>query len=326
MTKEILIENYPSTFNKEIPITCADIPNDKVEATCANLRKIFYELGRIFELSSLKGISIALGEDAYKHAIELIDENRKASEGEVIGCAMTITNFSDDELESYIVLRDIVIIPLLVEEKKDDEQLIGFMLQTIAHECGHIHSDTLLYNASIKLPATNDYKNHYEQVICEVSLAGWSEFSACYYSAHIGMDPKQDFKDIIIGKLETIEGELKSAKSLSNDPQLMLFSVTKHIGNLIKYSSYYIGCMLNRGFDTKLEDTLLFKDIENSWYSEFLNELVDVYKFILINLSSDKPKPDEILKVGQIFIGICEHFKFELTLRDNKTYFYDIVA
>lgn len=326
MTKDILFENYPSTFNEEIPITCANIPNDKVEATCASLRKTFYELGKIFELSNLKGISIALGEDAYKHAIELIDEHRKASEGEVVGCAMTITNFSDEGVESYIVLKDIIIIPLLVEEKKDDEQLIGFMLQTIAHECGHIHSDTLLYNASIKLPATNDYKNHYEQVICEVSLAGWSEFSACYYSAHIGMDPEQDFKEIIIGKLETIEDELKSAKSLSNNPQLMLFTVTKHIGNLIKYSSYYIGCMLNRKFDTKLEDTLLFSDIKNSWYSEFLNELLGVYESILINFSSENPKPDEILKIGQVFISICEYFNFEISLHDNKTYFYTSVA
>ncbi|SNT69587.1 hypothetical protein [Psychrobacter sp. LV10R520-6] len=91
MANEISYEDYPSTFSYETPITCVHIPDSQSNSICSNLRDIFFQVGKLLDLENLKGISIACGDSGYKKAIKLIDENRKPSEGEVIGCAMAIT-------------------------------------------------------------------------------------------------------------------------------------------------------------------------------------------------------------------------------------------
>lgn len=323
MTNEELYENIPSTFSYETPITCVNIPDDKSNNICSNLRNIFFHVGKLLNLENLKGISIACGDSGYEEAIKLIDENRKPSEGEVIGCAMAITKDSVEGLQSYILLKDISIIPLLIEEQSENKEEVDRMLQIIAHECGHIHADLLLHAVFGTLPAIKDCKSHYEQIIYETSMAGWSEFSACFYSANIGENPEQSFREVVINKLAVIENELYLAKELSDKPFDMMLVVFKNIGNLIKYSSYYLGWMFNNEFNISLEKTALYEHIKNSWFLEYFIKLESTYESILKNISSDNPDFDEILNVGHVLIDISKHFGFEISVDNNhSTYIY----
>lgn len=323
MVNETSYEDYPSTFSYDTPITCVNIPNDKSNNICSNLRDVFFQVGKLLNLESLKGISIACGESGYKKAIKLIDENRKPSEGEVIGCAMAITKESEEGLQSYIVLKDISIIPLLVEEQSGNQEQVMRMLQIIAHECGHIHSDLILHKIFEKIPTMKDCKSHYEAIVYETSMAGWSEFSAYLYSANIGENPEQSFRDVIISKLAVIENELYLAKELSDQTLDMLRVVFKNIGNLIKYSSYYLGWIFNNELNKSFEETALYEHIKNSWFLEYFIKLENTYETILNNISSDKPDFDEILNIGKLLIEISKHFGFEILLDDNhSTYIY----
>lgn len=323
MANETSYEDYPSTFSYETPITCVNIPNSQSNDICSTLRDVFFEVGKILNLENLKGISIACGDLGYKKAIKLIDENKKPSEGEVIGCAMAITKESQEGLQSYIVLKDVSIIPLLVEEQSGNQEQVMRMLQIIAHECGHIHSDLLLHNIFETIPSMKDCKSQYEGIIYETSMAGWSEFSACFFSASIGENPEQSFREVVIEKLEVIVGELNSAKDLIDKPFDMMMAVFKNIGNLIKYSSYYLGWMFNNSFNERLEETALYKYIKNSWFLEYFIKLENIYETVLNNISSDNPDFDEILNIGKLLIEVSEHFGFEISVDDdNFTYIY----
>jgi len=221
------------------------------------------------------------------------------------------------------VLKDISIIPLLVKEQSGNQEEIMRMLQIIAHECGHIHVDFLLHSIFKTIPTIKDYESHYEQIVYETSMAGWSEFSACFFSANIGENPEQSFREIVIEKLETIVDELNFAKGLSDKPFDMMMIIFRNIGNLIKYSNYYLGWMFNDEFNKNLEETALYKHIEHSWFLEFFIKLESIYKRILSNISSDNPKFDEILNIGQLSIEISKHFDFEISVNDDhSTYIY----
>ena len=47
---------------------------------------------------------------------------------------------------------------------------------------------------------------------------GWSEFSACFFSAHIGLCPEEDFRGIVESKVENIVNELESLKLMRLEP------------------------------------------------------------------------------------------------------------
>lgn len=325
MTKQLLDKETSSTFNISVPITCVNIPNDIENNVCASLRNIFYVMGEYFDLSILKGISIASGDVGYKKAIELIDDSRNPSEGDVEGCAMAITHTTNRNLESYIILKDISIIPLLVENKSENADEIDRMIQIIAHECAHIHSDILLNNTLKSINNIDYCQSHYDQIVHEISTVSYSEFLACYFSAGIGENPEQGFKAVLLGKLKTIENELIFSKTLSNNPLLMLNTVFKHIGNLIKYSSYYLGWMFNNQFNKEIEDTSLYQHIKNSWFLSFLSDLKDIYKSIMESFLSNRLNINEVLSIGHLAKNICEYFDFELSVDDdNRTYFYSI--
>ena len=312
MSNNSYIDDYPSTFNSHIPITCVNIDDDESNEICLTLRNIFEEIGKSLNIKSLKGISIALGDEGYRKAIDLIDSTRQVSNGEVIGCALTISNIIEGVLESYIVLKDVSIVPLLVEKAAKDEEQVAFMLQVIAHECGHIHGDDLFYEIMGDVPKIEDYESHYAVFIYDISTVGWSEFSACFFSAHIGLCPEEDFRGIVESKVENIVNELESLKLMRLEPLDLLISVYKNIGNLIKYSSYYLGWMFNSKL--KPEKTKLYESLEDNWFLSYFLELDKIYENILSKLSNEQLEFDEILEIGHLSKRIAEHFGFTTTV------------
>ncbi|WP_299066680.1 hypothetical protein [uncultured Psychrobacter sp.] len=318
MLENSYTDDHPSTFNRDIPITCVNIDDDKSDDICASLRMIFEEVGRTLNIKSLKGISIAIGDEGYRKAIDLIDSSRQVSNGEVIGCALTITNIIEGGLESYIVLKDVSIVPLLVEEAAKDGEQVAFMLQVIAHECGHIHGDDLFHEVMGDIPKREEYKSHYSAFVFDISIVGWSEFSACFFSAHIGQCSEQSFRDIVESKVESIVDDLESFKLMKLEPVDLLISVYKNIGNLIKFSSYYIGWMFNN--QLKPEKTKLYESLKDSWFLSYFLELDSIYEDILSKLSSKQLEFDEILEIGHLSKRIAEHFGFTTTVdRNNRT-------
>lgn len=316
LSKNSDIEDYPSTFNRNIPITCVNIDNDKSDDICVSLRMIFEEVGRALNIKSLKGISIALGDEGYRKAIDLIDSTRQVSNGEVIGCALTISNIVEGVLESYIVLKDVSIVPLLVEEAAQDEEQIAFMFQVIAHECGHIHGDDLFYEIMSDIPKIEECKSHYSVFVFDISMAGWSEFSACFFSAHIGQCSEQSFREIVESKVESIVDDLESCKRMKFEPLDLLTNVYRNIGNLIKFSSYYIGWMFNS--ELKPEKTKLYESLKGSWFLSYFLELDSIYEDILSKFLNKEIEFDEILEIGHLSKRIAEHFGFTTTVDQNN--------
>lgn len=316
MSEDSYIDDYPSTFNRDIPITCVNIDNDKSDDICASLRSIFEEIGRRLNIKSLKGISIALGDEGYRQAIDLIDSNRQVSNGEVIGCALTISNIVEGVLESYIVLKDVSIVPLLVEEVAKDKKQVAYMLQVIAHECGHIYGDDLFNEIMGDIPKIEEYKSHYSVFVFDISMVGWSEFSACFFSAHIGQCSEQSFRDIVESKVKSIVDDLESFKLMRLEPLDLLINVYKNIGNLIKFSSYYIGWMFNN--ELKPERTKLYESLKDSWFLSYFLELDNIYEDILSKFLNRELEFDEILEIGHLSKRIAEHFGFTTTVDQNN--------
>lgn len=289
-----------------------NIDDDESVEICLTLRSIFEEIGKILNIKSLKGISITLGDEGYRKAIDLIDSTRQVSNGEVIGCALTISNIIEGVLESYIVFRDVSIVPLLVEKAAKDEEQVAFMLQVIAHECGHIHGDDLFYKIMGDMPNIEYCKSHYAVLVHDISTVSWAEFSACFFSAHIGLCPEEGYRGIVESKVESIVGELENLKLMRLEPLDLLTSVYENVGNLIKYSSYYLGCMFNA--ELKPEKTKLYESLEDNWFLSYFLELNKIYESILPKLSNEQLGFDEILEIGHLSKRIAEHFGFTTTV------------
>lgn len=303
-----MTNSIQSTFNIDIPIKCFSIFDEEINnRTCNELRYICNSIGRVLDISSLVGISIAYGDEAYKQAIAEIEPSRTPSSGSVIGVAMTLDKVIDGKYANYIILHQNAIYGLIIDSRSKED--IGYSIQTLSHECAHVYSNTEFYETFGSTFEPSDI-NPYKQIVKSVASATWSEYSACLLSANIGLDPTQDFLEVLCGRLDDMNQDLTSLLERKPSNYDLLTGVTQILGNIVKYAGYYIGCL--HSFDLRLESEISQDLARHQWIMPYLYELESVLIDITDKFSEKSVSDLDLLKISDIFIEIAEYQGFKI--------------
>lgn len=295
-----------STFNPNIPIKCYSYDEgSKNDNACIWLRSALTSIGELIDISSLVDVSIGYGDEAYKQAIIDIDPNRKPSSGAVVGVAMTLDKVNNGQYANHIVLHQDSIYGFIIEDPSETD--ISFSLQTLAHECAHVYSNSSFYEIFGNSFEQNS-DNPYHQVTRSISSATWSEYSACLMSADIGLNPTQDFLTILCDRLDDVEQDISDLLQQKPSNFYLLTGIGQILGNIVKFAGYFLGCI--HAFGNSLKDCYDSELIKHEWFIPYLYEIEDCLIIISNKFGDNSIGDSDLLQIGNIFIEMAESLGF----------------
>lgn len=281
------------------------------------------ELSKLFDLSSLDGITVAFD---YAKALHDLDRGYESprlltpSEGKVVGVAMTPSVIRDRVLKSHIVL----CAGLVVDINNNQENKLQQFIQILAHECAHVE---VTNRFDIAFPNTLLRHQHLDQRVrirWDVTLACWDEYAATRLSAKIGRDPSSHYEKGFLDQLnETnslVKQSINSYQTHGNHNQAFS-EVILYCGRLLKLASYYLGNLDGHGVNP-LSKEEADKRMHNLWFEPFLKKLHNELRAIHLEYGAWK---DQSLfeKIGDLmedFLadrGVTFHYSSDGALRFN---------
>lgn len=269
--------------------------------------KSIFELSKLIDISTLEGLSFAIGDEEYLQELQSFNDHLAPSSGAAVGIAMTLTNIDRDYSRNYIVVncRYLGLEYFLTEytepvSQEDMNRVMSDFLHTLFHEFCHVFGYQQLLKISPNLLTKSSFKNDWEGFMHLVSLTCWDEYQVCGWANMIGSDQQDRYESILLNVMNQFEGSIERVfkeylESTENSRFLTLFNNTAILVlDLFKYSSYYLG-------DLSTKDDAIISDEVSS------HKLYDVISTLNEMLSSLKSKVDTGIVENTDFYKIGEY-------------------
>jgi hypothetical protein len=263
-------EARPATLPPNISISMEGFTEEALaRSLCERVAGFLQAMSTLLDLRDLIGATVAMD---YPSSLAALDQGIPGvppltpSAGEVVGVGMAAKVVRDGVVKSHIVLNANFVLPLLDES----HAYFSLSLGLLAHECGHVHVDGMLYRQftdALLTPETD-----YRLKLRNLSAWGvWGEFAACYFAAGIGEDPEAGYLDCLSVQLESSLTELAQAKAAYQshlDHERTATEMAALIASLMKIAAYVQG---NRyGFEVDdAELPGLPEWLTSSWFYPF---------------------------------------------------------
>ncbi|WP_180081620.1 MULTISPECIES: hypothetical protein [unclassified Acinetobacter] len=269
--------------------------------------KSIFELSKLIDISTLEGLSFAIGDEEYLQELKSFNDHLTPSSGAAVGVAMTLTHIDRDYSRNYIVVncRYLGLEYFLTEytepvSQEDVNRVMSDFLHTLFHEFCHVFGYQQLLKISPNLLTKSSFKNDWEGFMHLVSLTCWDEYQVCGWANMIGSDQQDRYEPILLNVMNQFEGSIERVfkeylESAENSRFLTLFNNTAILVlDLFKYSSYYLG-------DLSTKDDAIISDEVSS------HKLYDVISTLNEMLSSLKSKVDTGIVENTDFYKIGEY-------------------
>lgn len=269
--------------------------------------KSIFELSKLIDISTLEGLSFAIGNEEYLQELKSFNDYLTPSSGAAVGVAMTLTHIDRDYSRNYIVVncRYLGLDYFLTEytepvSQEDMNRVMSDFLHTLFHEFCHVFGYQQLLKISPNLLTKSSFKNDWEGFMHLVSLTCWDEYQVCGWANMIGSDQQDRYESILLNVMNQFEGSIERVfkeylESTENSRFLTLFNNTAILVlDLFKYSSYYLG-------DLSTKDDAIISDEVSS------HKLYDVISTLNEMLSSLKSKVDTGIVENTDFYKIGEY-------------------
>ncbi|QOW41783.1 hypothetical protein G0027_02315 [Acinetobacter indicus] len=269
--------------------------------------KSIFELSKLIDISTLEGLSFAIGDEEYLQELKSFNDHLTPSSGAAVGVAMTLTHIDRDYSRNYIVVncRYLGLEYFLTEytepvSQEDMNRVMSDFLHTLFHEFCHVFGYQQLLKISPNLLTKSSFKNDWEGFMHLVSLTCWDEYQVCGWANMIGSDQQDRYESILLNVMNQFEGSIERVfkeylESTENSRFLTLFNNTAILVlDLFKYSSYYLG-------DLSTKDDAIISDEVSS------HKLYDVISTLNEMLSSLKSKVDTGIVENTDFYKIGEY-------------------
>lgn len=269
--------------------------------------KSIFELSKLIDISTLEGLSFAIGDEEYLQELQSFNDHLAPSSGAAVGVAMTLTHIDRDYSRNYIVVncRYLGLEYFLTEytepvSQEDMNRVMSDFLHTLFHEFCHVFGYQQLLKISPNLLTKSSFKNDWEGFMHLVSLTCWDEYQVCGWANMIGSDQQDRYESILLNVMNQFEGSIERVfkeylESTENSRFLTLFNNTAILVlDLFKYSSYYLG-------DLSTKDDAIISDEVSS------HKLYDVISTLNEMLSSLKSKVDTGIVENTDFYKIGEY-------------------
>ena len=253
----------------------------------ANLLRIYIrELSRHIDMERLDGITVAYD---YKEALAGLDRGFETSraltpteESFGIGVAMTPAVMREGVVKSHIVFSAGIIRIL----ENHDHEYHKDSLYLVAHECGHVHDQKYRDLAFPGVLLRKKAASYEQDVFQQIVQACWDEYAACRLSAGFATDGViKGHEDTLLHRLEntrTEASEAIKAYRMHGDVQRLLIEAAGRYGDLMKFSSYFLGDLHGRG-ETILTAPRIAEVIAGHWFEPYFHRLSDAMEGLASN-------------------------------------------
>ncbi len=168
-------------------------------------------LGRLIDLSTLDGVTIAIDYDAALAGLDrgldgLRPLSRSNSE-EMQGVAMSPAVIRDGQVKTHLIFNAAMIAALAVEDAPEDE--VQLAIGIIAHECAHVE---ITAQKEVAIPDARfgaRIEGYERTILFQLAEVCWDEYAACRISAPFALNQNEHHA-------ETVAGVVAVARDRSN--------------------------------------------------------------------------------------------------------------
>lgn len=273
-------ENVPSELGPSTAPDCFSITarGFRTEAHASNIGSLVGEyvraFSRRFDLSQLDGVTVA-----YDYAQALLELDRgyetslqlTASDGHVVGVAMTPSVLRNGALKSHILLN-----AQFVESIADREhENYRHALHIIGHECAHVEVTTRFDTAFPGVLLRQRYADLRIAFRWQIILACWDEYAATNLIAGTGEDQTDAYEDTFLRHLaETRQVANDSIRQyrIHGDVDQVLAEVYGIYGDLLKFAAYHLGNLDGQGIALR-DRVRTVEALAGHWFAPYFERL-----------------------------------------------------
>lgn len=274
------------------------------------LTPIFYnsivELSPLVDISTLEGISFAIGNDEYLQELKSFNDRLAPSEGVAVGVAMTLTHINGDYSRNYIVVncRYLGLECFLTEytepvSQDDINRVLNDFLHTLFHEFCHVLGYQEMLEKSPELLIRDSFENDWEGFMHLTSLTCWDEYQVCSRANMIGSDQGGRYETILLDVMNQFEDSIERVfkeylGSIENSRFLTLFNNTVMLVlELFKYSSYYLGDLSSK------EDAIISYEISSHKLYGVVSNLNEILSSLKSEVDTGTVENADFYKIGE---------------------------
>lgn len=268
--------------------------------------KSIFELSKLIDISTLEGLSFAIGDEEYLQELKSFNDYLTPSSGAAVGVAMTLTHIDRDYSRNYIIVncRYLGLEYFLKEytgpvSQDDMNRVMSDFLHTLFHEFCHVFGYQEMLENSPGLLTRDGFENDWEGFMHLTSLICWDEYQVCNRANMIGSDQGDRYKTLLLNVMNQFDDSIKQVfkeylGSTENSRFLTLFNNTVLLVlDLFKYSSYYLGDLSSK------ENAIISDEISSHKLYGVISNLNEMLSSLKSKVDTGKVENTDFYKIGE---------------------------
>ncbi len=246
------------------------------------LHSVLSVISQSIDLTKLDGVTVAFD---YDEALAELDRGYEttykltATKDIAVGVAMAPTVIRDGVIKTHLVLNANYALSIL-EEPGAETDYFWQSLHLVAHECAHVEVTAAFDRSFPGFLLQKSHSNILDNMRWQVILATWDEYAVCRIAGSIGYDPADGYLETVVKMSGNTRGqcfEMIKAYRTHGDVGQVAAEVYGKLGDLLKYSSYFLGAVAAQEIP-ETHPAALTEGAEFGWYAPFYERLIEVHK------------------------------------------------
>lgn len=252
---------------------------DYAKKVIYKLHSILSVISQSIDLTNLDGVTVAFD---YDDALAELDRGYEtsykltATKDVAVGVAMAPTVVRDGKIKTHLVLNANYATSIL-EEPGQETDYFWQSLHLVAHECAHVEVTAAFDRSFPGFLLQKAHSSILDNMLWQVILATWNEYAACRIAGSMGYDPAVGYLEtlvMVLGNTRSQCFEMIKAYRTHGGVDRVAAEVYGKLGDLLKYSSYFLGAV---GADENAEThpITLTEESEFEWFSSFYDRVIE---------------------------------------------------
>lgn len=291
------------------------------------LHSVFSVISQHIDLTNLDGVTVAFD---YDNALAELDRGYEtnfklsATKGVAVGVAMAPSVIRNGKIKTHLVLDANYALSIL-EEPGQETDYFGQSLHLLFHECGHVEVTAAFDECFPGYLLQKKHSNILDNMRWQVILATWDEYAVCRIAGAIGHDPINGYLETLVKVLESTRNEcfelIKAYRTHEDVGQVVTETYGK-LGDLLKYSSYYLGAAAAQENPVTHPATLAAVS-EFSWFSPFYDRIMEIHGKLWKQFGKWKNQTD-FEALGDVLEEMAESIGIEASRQSEEHVYFNI--
>lgn len=300
---------------------------DSAKKAIFKLHSILSVISQSIDLTNLDGVTVAYD---YDDALAELDRGYEtsykltATKDVAVGVSMAPTVIRNGKIKTHIVLNANLVIGIL-EELGQETDYFRESLNIVAHECAHVEVTAAFDRSFPGILLQKAHSNILDEMRWQVILATWDEYAVCRIAGSIGYDPAVGYLEILIKVLGNTRSQcfgMIKAYRTHGDVGQVAAEVFGKLGDLLKYSSYFLGAVAAHE-NPETHPVILTQASEFEWFSSFYDRVIEVQAKLWDQFGKWEGQ-DNFEALGDILEKMAESIGIEASRQSNEQIHFKI--